>query len=241
MAGVKVDIDISGYVEQVSQARSRDIPFATAKALTRVAQDSQVEVRRDITRLFSLRNSWTVQGIKITPAQKLSFPIAAEVYTDTGNAKAPDYLTAQEDSSLKVAHEGHQHIAIPTEILRNLIGRDTIIPDALRPANLLSAYTGTHGSRIKDRLGGTRQVKTPTGQQYVGFKQLVNGRLYILVRRPTAQTAGRLGPHAVLPFYLLVPETKVRAVLGMQETVERVVADRFEQHWDDAWAAITEG
>ena len=81
-------------------------------------------------------------------------------------------------------------------------------------------------------------MKTPTGQQYVGFKQLVKGRLYILVRRHTARTAGRLGLHEVLPFYLLVPEVQVRKVLGMQETVERIAADRFEQHWDDAWADI---
>ena len=239
MAGLTVKIDISGYVAQVEQARSRDIPFATAKALTRTAQDAQIEVKRDIVRLFHLRNAWTVQGIKITPAQKLSFPIEAEVYTDTGNGKAPDYLVAQEDSALKVAHEGHTHIAIPTEILRGLIGKGTIIPDALRPANLLSAYTAQHVSRVKDKLGGARLVRTPVAQQYVGFKQLVKGNLYILVRRPNARTSGKLGPHEVLPFYLLVPETKVRAVLGMQETVERVAAGRFEQHWDDAWDEIT--
>jgi hypothetical protein len=227
MAGLRVEIDITGYVEEVDEARSKDIPFATAKALTRTAQDAQIEVKRDIGRLFTLRNSWTQQNIKITPAQKLSWPIEAEVYTDTGNASAPDYLVAQEDAALKVPHDGHLHVAIPTQILRSLIGKGTVIPAALRPNELLAAFTGTHVSRRSKA-----DVRTPKSQQYEGFKAYSRGNLYIFVRRPNEKRG------EILPFYLLVEETKVRAVLGMQETVERVAAERFEQHWDDAWAEI---
>ena len=227
MPNIRIAIDITGYVEEVNQARSRDIPFVTAKALTRTAQDAQSEVRRDVQQKFSLRNTWTQTGIRITPAEKLSWPITAEVYTDTGNAQAPDYLTGQEEGGEKVAHNGHAHIAIPTKYLRALIGQSTIIPAALRPNELLAAFTATHTSRRSKKM-----VKTPKAQQYVGFKQYVRGELYILVRRPNGSERD------VLPFYHLVPEALLKPVLQMEETVTRVAEDRFETHWDDAWADL---
>ena len=240
MAGVKVDIDISGYVEQVSQARSKDIPFATAKALTRVAQDAQIEVRRDVQRLFHLRNTWTQQGIRITPAQKLSWPIQSEVYTATANEKtgAPDYLIRQDDGGEKVPFAGG-HIAIPTKYLRAVA--PNAIPDPLRPRNLLpigaklnEAYKGRFDGPSTgpafQRLAG-RRLDALGSREFIAFLKYDRaGTLCIFVRRR--------GSRDVEPWYVLVTSGRVRPVLEMAETVAKVVTERFEQHWDDAWDAI---
>jgi hypothetical protein len=220
-------IDITGYVEEVEQARSRDIPFVTAKALTRTAQDIQTEVRRDIQRDFTIRNNWTQQGIKITPAQKLSWPITAEVYTDTGNnSGAVDYLEAQEDGGDKVPHQGHTYLAIPTQQLRAITGNG-IIPAPLRPSELLAEFTGTHvGRRSK------KDVRTPKALQFVGFKQFIRGNLFIMGRRPESEKEA-------IPLYLLTPEAHIKPVLAMQQTAERVAEERFDTHWDDAWSEIS--
>lgn len=228
MVAPAVTIDVSGYVAMVDEARSKDIPYATSLALTRTAQDAQIEVRRNVGRLFTLRNTWTQQGIRFKPAEKLAWPITAEVFTDTGNAAAPDYLLGQEDGDRKVAHNGHVHIAVPTKILRDLIGNSAVIPAALRPKELLSAYTGTHVSRRS-----AKSVRTPKAQQFVGFIQAIRGKLYIIGRKPKA------ADRQVYPLYLLIPEAQVKAVLGMEATVEKITAERFEQHWDDAWSEIT--
>lgn len=227
MPDIKVDIDISGYVEQVEQAQQKNIPFATAKALTRTAMDGQIEVKRDIQRKFTLRNDWTQRGIRITPAEKLSWPITAEVYTDTGTDAAPDYLLGQEDGGEKVPHNGHSYIAIPTKWLREIIGNSTVIPAALRPKELLAAFTATHVSRRSKK-----DVRTPIAQQYVGFKQYYKEHLYIFVRRPNGRD--------IFPLYLLKPEVSVRAVLDMGQTVSSVANDRFAAHWDDAWDEIVD-
>ena len=226
MPDIAISIDLSGYVEEVAQARSKDIPFATAKALTRVAQDAQTEVRRNIQRDFTLRNNWTQQNIKITPAQKLSWPITAEVYTDTGSGSAPDYLEPQEDGGEKVPHNGHTYIAIPTKYLRALIGDTTVIPAALRPKELLAEFTGTYVGRRSGKAS-----RTPKAQQFVGFKQYIRGELYIMGRRPEDS-------REAIPLYLLVPEASIRPVLEMADTVERVAEERFETHWDDAWGEL---
>lgn len=219
-------VDISGYIEEVDEARNRDIPFATALALTRTAQDAAIEVRRNAGYNFTLRNDWTQRNIKVAPAQKLSWPITAEVYTDTGNSSAPDYLEQQEDGGEKIPHEGHTYIAIPTKYLREIAGNG-VIPAALRPRELLAAFTGTHvGRRSK------KDVRTPKALQFVGFKQWHNGDLYIFGRRPDSK-------RDAIPLYLLKPEVEVRAVLDMEKTVGRIAEERFEVHWDDAWDSIS--
>jgi hypothetical protein len=233
-------IDISGYVEEVEQTRSKDIPFATAKALTRVAQDAQSEVRRDAQADFTLRNNWTQQGIKITPAEKLSWPISAEVYTDTGNDKAPDYLEQQEDGGQKEHHGSPTDFAIPTKYLRAIA--PATIPVPMRPRNLLplDAEVGTvYRGRLEapyvgkafNRLG-VRKLKKLGSAQYIAFKQYDrNGTLCIFVRVQ--------GKRDAEPWYVLTPRAFVKAVLKMLPTVEAIVEERFETHWDDAWGDIT--
>jgi hypothetical protein len=225
MPSLGFSVDISGYVEEVDAARNKDIPFATAVALTRTAQDAAIEVRRNAGQRFALRNDWTQRNIKVDPARKLSWPITAQVFTDTGNASAPDYLEQQEDGGEKVPHEGHNYIAIPTRYLREIVGGG-VIPAALRPKELLAAFTGTHiGRRSK------KDVRTPRAQQFVGFKQWLRGELYIFGRRPDSR-------REAIPLYLLKPEVEVRAVLDMEKTVGSIAEERFEVHWDDAWDDI---
>ena len=241
MPSLKVEIDISGYVAAVGEDRARNIPFAVAKALTRTAQDGQIEVKRELGQKFKLRNAWTQQGIRITPAQKLSWPIQAEVYTDTSNARtgAPDYLVAQDEGGEKVPFGGGHHLAIPTRYLRAHF--PGAIPDAVRPRNLLPADAAI-GTAYRGRLDGPstgpkfgrvsrKTLKSLGSAEFVAFLQVDHhGSLVLFVRRP-----GQRDPE---PWYVLVTSAHIRPVLQVAETVARIADERFEQHWDDAWDDI---
>jgi hypothetical protein len=48
----------------------RQIPFATALALTRTAKDAQAQLRGDLDDHFTIRDKWVSKGIRITPAKK---------------------------------------------------------------------------------------------------------------------------------------------------------------------------
>lgn len=241
MASVNISIDISGYVADVEEARNKDIPYATAAALTKTAQDGQIEMRRQVAQKFHLRNTWTQQNIKITRAEKLSWPITAEVYTDTANAAtgAPDYLVRQEDGGEKVPHGGGANLAIPTKYLRQYA--PTIIPAPMRPRNLLPAdaklgehYKGrfdgpTTGGRWQKM--GAKRMKAVGSKEFVAFLQVSKaGTLCIFVR-----SAGKRDAE---PWYVLVPQAHVRAVLDMGITVQEVADSRFDTHWNDVWDSI---
>lgn len=229
----QVTVDASGFIEQRRELEKRSIPFALASTLTAVAQDAQAEVKRNVRSSFKLRNTWTEQGIRIKPADSRSYPITADVHTDTANRQtgAPDYLGRQETGGEKMQHAGGQFIAIPTKYLRQFA--PTTIPNELRPKNLLGAangrflYTGRKGQQVNGRQRVIRG--------FIFFKQkMKDGRWAILARVASDKNA-----RDVIPFYILVPSAHVQeSNLHMVQTVARVVQDRFERQWDVAWQRI---
>lgn len=66
---MKVTLDVAVDVSKL-QSCFRQFPFASALALTRTAQDAQLEERRELPRRFTIRNNWVSQGIRIRQATK---------------------------------------------------------------------------------------------------------------------------------------------------------------------------
>jgi len=89
------------------------IPYATALALTRLAQGAQVAVKTQAHYAFELRNPRRIEaGIRITPARKQDFrrgDIHSEVYD------IDPFMALQETGGRKTASSGS--LAIPDELV----------------------------------------------------------------------------------------------------------------------------
>lgn len=240
IVNVRVTLDATAAVADLDAAQTKDIPYAMALTLTRVAEDGAIEMRRREQQVFKLRNTWTQQNTKFTRAEKRSWPITSEVYTDTGNASAPDYMPPQEDGGEKVPFGGHAHIAIPTKYLRQYA--PGVIPQSMRPKNLLPAgaelgrtyrvnVSAAPGARRFQGISrrGARSLGSTNALAFVQVDR--RGTLCVFVR---SSASGRDAE----PWYILVPEVTIRARLEMAETVAKVVDQRFDQLWDDAWDSI---
>lgn len=97
---IKVQADLRGFQKWAARAVGRQVPFATAKALTKTALEARDAVRAGLPARFEIRSTWTARGVTINPASKSDYPNAyAEVGTrhewmvlqETGGAKAPKY------------------------------------------------------------------------------------------------------------------------------------------------------
>lgn len=130
---ITIKVDISKAVAGLNALQQRQIPYAKALALTRIAQSCQTAVRTHMREVFILRNNNAVQGIKILPAQKSDATPYAAVYVDP----RWDYLIRQNRGGLRVAIGGRQFLCIPTNNVRS--SPTQIIPQALRPRTLLSS------------------------------------------------------------------------------------------------------
>jgi hypothetical protein len=118
-----VTLDTKPVIAAVRGIADRQIPFATALALTRTAQDVQAEIRRQMPQRFTVRNAWIQKGVIIRKATKQDLT-ALVIDRD-------DFMTLQETGGIKVPRG--RSVAVPQAVRVNKRG---IVPRAQRPSAL---------------------------------------------------------------------------------------------------------
>lgn len=113
-----MQIQIESQTFNISEHFAKQIPWATALALTRTAKDAQKRIVDDLPKRFHLKNGWTARMIKIVPATKANHE---------AQVTAPGYMAKQEQGGTRKPEQG-VHLASPGQSLR---GR--LIPKAMRP------------------------------------------------------------------------------------------------------------
>lgn len=227
MALLKLEADFSPLISGVELVKTQ-LPFAIARTLTLCAQDGQTATRAEENEasVFTLRNDWTTQNTKITPATKDT--LTAEVFTDTSNRKtgAPDYLLPQDQGGEKIVHNGRQIIAIPTKWLRAMVGDKGVIPAELRPKALLE-YAAQRG-RYTTRGGAKRLPGTKVRGMYFFLVTFKSGAEGILGRLAESREA--------YPMYIFVTHANLRKRLHVEEDVQQELDQYLERNWTRALA-----
>lgn len=98
----------------------RQFPFASALALTKTAQDVQLDERRDLSQNFVLRNNWVSQGVRIKAATKAN--LEAAVF------QRDDFMVLQAEGGTK--RPRGRSLAVPIDARTNKRG---IVPTGARP------------------------------------------------------------------------------------------------------------
>lgn len=103
MISIRVD---TSKVEHALEGAAKQIPFATARALTLTAQAAQAELRSALDQDFTIRNEWASKGIRIVPARKSS--LQAEV------GSRDRFMALQAEGGVKEG-KGGGAVAVPVE------------------------------------------------------------------------------------------------------------------------------
>jgi hypothetical protein len=226
---LRASVDVSQAVSGLNDLQKKQIPFALAATLTACARRGQEAVQGSLKGKFKLRNDFTRQGIRIKPAEKKSTLIEADVHTDTANRRtgAPDYLVAQDEGGEKIPHAGGTYLAVPTRYLRMLA--PGVIPQELRPRNLLGAVGGRYMFVKRNKQAALRNQKLTEGMEFF-LQSLKDGHKAIMGRYWTDREA--------CPYYLLIPEATINPRLGMENTVRTAVERAFPGAWQETWRRI---
>lgn len=125
------------------------LPFATAAALTRTAQDARAEVVRNLPQHFTIRGRRVEQGVRIVRAEKRDWPNpVAKVGT------MDEFMALQVTGGRKVAQRGARHVAVPTRLVAAKRTNTGAIPRALKPRPLRERKDVFQaGQTIRRRLG----------------------------------------------------------------------------------------
>lgn len=164
--------DVSQVLQANDDLVTKQLPFATARALTLTAKDAQTAIRAGMPGRFTIRNAWSQRGIIVKPADKNVIPARSAVMVgDIWN-----YLFIQEQGGEKMP-TASAHLAIPEDVRSSPM---QILRRALRPKALLARKDVF----IKDLGGGNQAI----------YQRLPDHKLkllYILV--PDAHVKPRLG------------------------------------------------
>jgi len=197
------------------------VPFATSKALNRMALRFQEDQRDHQRRIFTIRRPRFVdRAVKVKPfSTKRTLFADVSIDPPGGQARA-DVLTKFEDQTSKSPLRGRS-IAVPTDAVpRTGAG---IIRKGWRPGELFEGAK-QHG---RGRAIGSK------GDVYHGKKKT------ILIRKPGGkgfifqyQGAGSVGTKTghnsgLVCLYVLVPRVEIRPELDF----ERNASLTFERHW----------
>lgn len=147
--GIKIRVidDVERLARNMDDGARRHLPFAVARALTMTAKDAQGEVREELPRKYTLRNSWVKNGIRITPATKAS-PEAV-----VGSLEP--FMERQEEGGKKTARGGHR-VSVPVK------KPTRVIPRGQRP----SAVRKRPRVFVVKTAGGAGIVRRTTKKRY---------------------------------------------------------------------------
>lgn len=178
MFTVEVESNFKQFTQHVKQ-----IPFATALALTRTAQDIQSEVRRGLPQRFTLRNDWVRKGIRIERAEKRN--LQAKVYTKD------DFMVLQETGGSKTPIDG-KSIAVP----EGIADRARKITRSMRPRAMMDDKRKVFRATIGGIDGLWRRVVATKRGHKRRRGALPRGIKLLYVFRPSVPIAPRLGMFA---------------------------------------------
>jgi hypothetical protein len=153
---IKVESNARELAMALGELAQRQIPFATAKALTRTAQSARDEIRSTLGDYFKLRAKARMErGITIERAEKRDWPnCAAKVGT------LDEFLVPHVLGGIKRPQRGAKTVAIPARWLaarRTSTGR---IPKALKPRQLREKEgTVVTEDAIKRRTGRRTKLR----------------------------------------------------------------------------------
>lgn len=80
MSLVEIKLDPREVLGALTAAQERQVPYALARAMTAVAKDAQLELKRIMPLVFDRPTPFTIQGVRIIPARKVDRSIVAFVY-----------------------------------------------------------------------------------------------------------------------------------------------------------------
>lgn len=214
---IQIQIDTKQIQNMIGAVDTKQIQFATARALTKTAQAVQQAVRAEMPSRFTLRRQWIVQGIRITPATKAN--LTATVYSKDA------FMGRQETGGIKMGTPGGGNFSSTS--LQQPKGK------RVRPAMGRVAVPTEKVRRNKSEI--IRKSELPAGLGERGFVIGKPGDTQYLAKR---FAKGKRAGLQIL--YVLKRSTRIKPRLGLRdigiEVVRSKFAEIFSQSLSDAIA-----
>jgi hypothetical protein len=199
--GIRVTVDSHEFARQMGLFGRDQIPYASAVALTRTAQEAQKAVRANLPKKFIIRNNWTQKGIRMQSAKKQDWP---DQYAVVGSVDKR--MVEFEDGEVRAKPFKGTAFVYPRAIRPN---KRALIPRSKQPGALLN---GNPSLPYHNRRGPTGSKRKP--RPFLAM--LKTGEMGVFVRtgervaqNKRARSSGRkpLGKEVLKLLYMMDPRS----------------------------------
>jgi len=202
---IEIKTDFAGALKGLDSLTYKQLPFASALTLTRLAQMSQDELRSKLPGDFTLRNNWVQKGIVIEAAKKKDWPF------QSAQVGSRDYFMALHAvGGIKRPKEG-TNLALPRAIRPN---KTDLVKRKDWPSRLLKKkgknapylFTSKKGKKmVAMNLEGPSQIRNFsriilyrfTRQSQIKRDWPIDTRTEVLVQRQYFSVFGRVLAEAI--------------------------------------------
>jgi hypothetical protein len=225
-------ITVSSNAEEVSATLrvlfADQLPFATAQALNRTANDVQKAQQSGMGDRFTLRRkTWVERSIKRgkddwASKKKMEAAVRVEAY---GDASRSDVLAQHEKGGVKKPKRGRS-LAIPDQIRKN---PKKVVPDKERPKAFDFRQTGTN-MYVSQKDPRVFMWQTSDGKGGI-YKR---GRTKAARRRRMASDVGTRNTRDanVTTLYRFTPNAKLKKKFQFEETARGTVQFRYNANFE---------
>jgi len=218
--GVRHDLD--RLTARINGWQRSQIPFATAKALTRTAQAVQREIPAALERELDRPTAFTKRGTFIVPARKGTLR-AAVGFKD----RQAEYMRYQIEGGVRAPKK--KALRLPGEVVLDDYGN---LPKGTIAKLIAAAKAGKYGAVVKKRLGiGDRRKKAGDLALFYGQPKGHPG-LPVGIWRRIPGNPGTIVPVIVFPKQV----ARYRPRFRFHALVEKVVRETFPREFSAAFA-----
>lgn len=214
----RVNVIASSNAAQISRAfewlAKDQIPFATAVALTRVAQNAQLVLRKGIEQgskeFFTIRSPRPAQGVRFVPAKKQDWPKPYAVVGDKDS-----FMVLQVTGGQKKSRIGNARVAVPFDILQRNRTAGGSIRGAKKPVPL---------RQRPDVFLDTQHANTEIKQRIASGGPAVPGA-------KATKVGGLANLHGLVTYWVLVDHANIKRRWPFDTIARDVCAKNYATHF----------
>jgi hypothetical protein len=212
---IEISVDPRQLIKEMN-GMDRQLPFAVARALNECAVSFQADERTLITREFTVRRPWVLQGVKIN-RQDFATKTKPEVRIHVDPQR--DFLNKFEQGGIRAPRAGKKALSVPISVRSN---PRTVIKGSMRPKAFDFKKVGPGVFKGTNR---TILIQKPDGRGVILQRK---GRSVAVSKRQHGPLMkGQRRDHALVVLYVLRPRTPVPDDLHFVETARK----SFRVHW----------
>ena len=232
---INVKSDIDAFIRRIDDVQRNQVPFVTAYALTKTAQDIKDAEIQAMAQVFDRPTRFTLNALYVKPATKTSLTAYVNFKEGFGSIPAWKYLGPEVEGGAR-SSKSHELRLRRAGILKD---GEFVVPGIRAPLDAYGNIPGSAIERILSQLGAAGGTGYLANQTARSKRRNKTSHKYFVMRGVLGVKDGiyQQGTgHTILPVMIFVRQPHYGKRLDFYGIATRVFQQNFARRFREGWA-----